>query len=56
MNKDKEIKQSNNYLKPFFEDVDYSDIELIENIINDEALSKLKDDGKSGNTINKYHR
>ena len=44
----------NNYLKPFFEDVDYSDIELIENIINDEVLSKLKDDGKSGNTINKY--
>jgi len=44
----------NNYLKPFFEDKDYTDIELIENIINDELLSKLKDDGKSGNTINKY--
>ena len=43
MNKDKEIKQKwNNYLKPFFEDVDYSDIELIENIINDEVLSKIK--------------
>lgn len=44
----------NNYLKPFFKDIDYSDLELVENIINDELLSKLKDDGKSGNTINKY--
>ena len=43
-----------NYLKPFFENVDYSDIDLVENIINDELLSKLKDDGKSGNTMNKY--
>ena len=44
----------NNYLKPFFEDVDYTDLELVEDIINDELLSKLKDDGKTGNTINKY--
>ena len=44
----------NNYLKPFFEDVDYTDLELVEDIINDDVLSKLKDDGKSGNTINKY--
>ena len=44
----------NNYLKPIFDDVDYADLELVENVINDELLSKLKDDGKSGNTINKY--
>ena len=44
----------NNYLKPFFKDIDYSDLELVENIINDELLSKLKNDGKSGSTINKY--
>jgi len=44
----------NNYLKPFFEDVDYTDLELVEDVINDDLLSKLKDDGKSGNTINKY--
>ena len=43
-----------NYLKPFFVDVDYTDLELVEDIINDDVLSKLKDDGKSGNTINKY--
>ena len=43
-----------NYLKPIFEDVDYTDIELVEDVINNELLSKLKDDGKSGNTINKY--
>ena len=43
-----------NYMKPLFEDVDYNDLELVEDIINDELLSKLKDEGKSGNTINKY--
>ena len=44
----------NNYLRSFFENIDYSDLELVEDIINNELLSKLKDDGKSGNTINKY--
>ena len=44
----------NNYLKPIFDDVDYADLELVENVINNDLLSKLKDDGKSGNTINKY--
>ena len=43
-----------NYMKPLFDEVDYTDLELVEDIINDELLSKLKDDGKSGNTINKY--
>jgi len=43
-----------NYMKPMFDEVDYTDLELVEDIINDELLSKLKDDGKSGNTINKY--
>lgn len=43
-----------NYIKPFFEDVDYTDVDLIENIIEDEILSTLKDEGLSGNTINKY--
>ena len=41
-------------MKPLFDEVDYTDLELVEDIINDELLSKLKDDGKSGNTINKY--
>ena len=41
-------------MKPMFEDVDYTDLELVEDIINDELLSKLVDEGKSGNTINKY--
>src|SRR6056300_221442 len=43
-----------NFLKPYFDDVDYKDFELVETIINDQILSDLKDDGKSGNTINKY--
>ena len=43
-----------NYLKPFFEDVDYNDIETVEQIIDDEILSSLQEDGRSGNTINKY--
>ena len=43
-----------NYLKPFFEECNYNDIEEMDNLINDEILGKLKDDGKSGNTINKY--
>jgi hypothetical protein len=43
-----------NYLKPLFEDVDYKDLELVEDVINNDVLSKLKDDGKSGSTINKY--
>ena len=38
-----------NYMKPLFDEVDYTDLELVEDIINDELLSKLKDDGKSGN-------
>ena len=43
-----------NYMKPFFVDVDYTDLDLVEDIINDQLLSTLKDEGKSGNTINKY--
>jgi len=43
-----------NYLKPFFEDIDYNDIEIVEQIINDEILSSLQEDGRSGSTINKY--
>jgi hypothetical protein len=43
-----------NYMLPLFEDVDYSDIETVENIINNDLLSKLKDEEKSGSTINKY--
>jgi len=43
-----------NYLKPFFEDIDYNDIEIVEQIINDEVLSSLQEDGRSGSTINKY--
>ncbi|MCX7337458.1 MAG: hypothetical protein NTY78_04825 [Pelagibacterales bacterium] len=43
-----------NYLKPLFENVDYKDLELVEDVINNDVLSKLKDDGKSGSTINKY--
>jgi len=43
-----------NFLKPYFDDVDYKDFELVETIINDQILSDLKDLGKSGNTINKY--
>ena len=43
-----------NYLKPFFEDIDYNDIETVEQIINDEILSSLQEDGRSGSTINKY--
>ena len=34
---ERDKRKWNNYLKPFFEDKDYSDIELIENIINDEC-------------------
>ena len=37
-----------------FENVDYKDLELVEDVINNDVLSKLKDDGKSGSTINKY--
>ena len=33
-----------NYMKPLFDEVDYTDLELVEDIINDELLSKLKDD------------
>ena len=43
----------NNQLKPLFENIDYTDLELVENVINNDLLSKLKDEGKSGNTINK---
>ena len=43
-----------NYLKPFFEDVDYKDMEIVEQIIDDEILSSLQEDGRSGSTINKY--
>ena len=43
-----------NYLKPFFEDIDYNDIETVEQIIDDEILSSLQEDGRSGSTINKY--
>jgi integrase len=47
-------KSKYNYLKPFFENVDYKDLDLVEDVINNDVLSKLKDDGKSGSTINKY--
>jgi integrase len=47
-------KSKYNYLKPLFENVDYKDLDLVEDVINNDVLSKLKDDGKSGNTINKY--
>ena len=43
-----------NYLKPFFEDVDFKDMETVEQIINDEILLSLQEDGRSGSTINKY--
>ncbi|MDA7733567.1 hypothetical protein N8841_03680 [Candidatus Pelagibacter sp.] len=43
-----------NYLKPFFEDIDFKDMETVEQIINDEILLSLQEDGRSGNTINKY--
>ena len=43
-----------NYLKPFFEDIDYKDMETVEQIINDEILLSLQEDGRSGSTINKY--
>ena len=43
-----------NYLKHFFKDIDYNDIETVEQIIDDEILSSLQEDGKSGSTINKY--
>ena len=43
-----------NYLKPFFEDIDFKDMETVEQIINDEILSSLQEDGRSGSTINKY--
>ena len=47
-------KSKYNYLKPLFQGVDYKDLDLIEDVINNDVLSKLKDDGKSGSTINKY--
>jgi len=47
-------KAKYNYLKSFFENVDYKDLDLVEDVINNDVLSKLKDDGKSGSTINKY--
>ena len=47
-------KSKYNYLKPFFENVDYKDLDLVEDVINNDVLSKLKDDDKSGSTINKY--
>ena len=37
-----------------FDEVDYTDLELVEDIINNDLLSQLKDHDKSGNTINKY--
>lgn len=43
-----------NHMKPFFEDVDYNNTELVEDIINDQLLTTLKENGKSGGTINKY--
>ena len=43
-----------NYLKPFFEDIDFKDMETVEQIINDEILLSLQEDGRSGSTINKY--
>ena len=43
-----------NYLKPFFVDIDYNDIETVEQIVDDEILSSLQEDGRSGSTINKY--
>ena len=43
-----------NFLKPYFEDVNYHDTDEVERIIDDEVLSDLKEQGKSGNTINKY--
>ena len=43
-----------NFLKPYFEDVNYHDTDEVERIIDDEILSDLKEQGKSGNTINKY--
>ena len=42
------------YMKPMFDEVDYTDLELVEDIINNDLLSQLKDNDKSGNTINKY--
>ena len=42
------------YMKPMFDEVDYTDLELVEDIINNDLLSQLKDEDKSGNTINKY--
>ena len=42
------------FLKPFFDDVDYNDTEMVENIINDQIVTKLKEEDYSGNTINKY--
>ena len=42
------------YMKPMFDEVDYTDLELVEDIINNDLLSQLKDHDKSGNTINKY--
>ena len=47
-------KAKYNYLKSFFENVDYKDLDLVEDVINNDVLSKLKDDDKSGSTINKY--
>tara|TARA_B110000259_G_scaffold180566_1_gene221471 strand:- start:145 stop:999 length:855 start_codon:yes stop_codon:yes gene_type:complete len=41
-------------MKPMFDEVDYTDLELVEDIINNDLLSQLKDHDKSGNTINKY--
>lgn len=43
-----------NYLKPIFDEVDDTDLELVEDIINNDLLSQLQDNDKSGNTINKY--
>ncbi len=42
------------YMKPMFDEVDYTDLELVEDIINNDLLSQLKDEDKSVNTINKY--
>ena len=42
------------YLKKYFEDINYLDTELVETIINDELLPQMKEEDLSGNTINKY--
>jgi len=50
---EREQLKYDNYLKKYFEDVDYTNIENVNNVIND-IIENLKLDKKTDNTISKY--